>query len=139
MGTNKVFAISNKPGEVMLKSFTYMKDRIPDNFEVCLIVEKNGYLSAGCWDTGVWSTDYGKVPGSFRQSRGDVIFYMDVQTGNILETDKNGKDEIYYFQSTLRAWYLDMREKLLEDYQNGRFTILLEWDEQGKKKKRGLN
>jgi hypothetical protein len=26
-----------------------------------------------------------------------------------------------------------MREKLLEDYQNGRFTILPEWDEQGKK------
>lgn len=81
----------------------------------------------------------GKVPGSFRQSRGGVIFYMDVQTGNILETDKNGKDEIYYLQLTLRAWYLDMREKLLEDYQNGRFTILPEWDEQGKKKKRGLN
>ena len=40
----------------------------------------------------------GKVPGSFRQSRGGVIFYMDVQTGNILETDKNGKDEIYYLQ-----------------------------------------
>lgn len=58
-----------------------------------------------------------------------IIFYMDVQTGNILESDKNGKDEIYYLQSTLRAWYSDMREKLLEGYQNGRFTILPEWDE----------
>ena len=63
--------------------------------------------------------------------KGKIIFYMDVQTGNILETDKNGKDEIYYLQSTLRDWYNDMREKLLEGYQNGKFTILPEWDEQG--------
>lgn len=45
------------------------------------------------------------------------------------ENDKNRKEEIYYLQSTLRAWYSDMREKLLEGYQNGRFTILPEWDE----------
>ena len=50
---------------------------------------------------------------------------MDVQTGSILESDKNGKDEIYYLQSTLRAWYNDMREKLLAGYQNGKF-----WQEQ---------
>ena len=152
MGTNEVFAISNKPGEVTLKGFNYIKDRLPHDFEVCLIVEKDGHLSAGCWDTGVWSTDHGKIPGSFRQSRGGVlefdsvlawlpiekteidikelwwnpeyrlisiiydsimvfakdaddyltmeyyggdkgkiIFHMDVQTGNILETDKNEK------------------------------------------------
>ena len=36
---------------------------------------------------------------------------MDVQTGNILENDKNRKEEIYYLQSTLRARYSDMREK----------------------------
>ena len=46
---------------------------------------------------------------------------MDVQTGTILEIDKNEKNEIYYLQSTLRAWYNDMREKLLEGYQNGKF------------------
>lgn len=190
MGTNEVFAISNKPGEVTLKGFNYIKDRLPNNFEVCLIVEKDGHLSDGCWDAGLRSTDYGKIPGSFRQSRGGVLefdsvlawlpiekteidikelwwnpeyrlisiiydsimvfakdtdnyltmeyyggnegkisFYMDVQTGNILENDKNRKEEIYYLQSTLRAWYSDMREKLLEGYQNGRFTILPEWDE----------
>ena len=55
----------------------------------------------------------------------------------ILETDKNGKDEIYYLQSTLRAWYLDMREKLLEDYQNGRFTILPEGMNREKRRKEG--
>ena len=64
-------------------------------------------------------------------NEGKIIFYMDVQTGNILEIDKNEKNEIYYLQSTLRAWYSDMREKLLEGYQNGKFTILPEWDEQG--------
>lgn len=55
MGTNEVFAISNKPGEVTLKGFNYIKDRLPHDFEVCLIVEKDGHLSAGCWDTGVWN------------------------------------------------------------------------------------
>lgn len=34
MGTNEVFAISNKPGEVTLKGFNYMKERFPDEFEV---------------------------------------------------------------------------------------------------------
>ena len=75
MGTNEVFAISNKPGEVTLKGFNYIKDKLPDDFEVCLIVEKDGHLSAGCWDTGVWSTNHGKIPGSFRQSRGGVLEY----------------------------------------------------------------
>ena len=57
MITNEVFAISNKPGEVTLKGFNYIKDRLPDDFEVCLIVEKDGHLSAGCWDTGVRSEE----------------------------------------------------------------------------------
>lgn len=65
----------------------------------------------------------------YGENEGKIIFYMDVQTGNILENDKNRKEEIYYLQSTLRAWYSDMRVKLLEGYQNGRFTILPEWDE----------
>ena len=42
--------------------------------------------------------------------KGKIIFHMDVQTGTILEIDKNEKNEIYYLQSTLRAWYNDMRE-----------------------------
>ncbi len=63
-------------------------------------------------------------------------FYMDVQTGNILETDKNGKDEIYYLQSTLRAWYLDMREKTIGRLSKWEVHNLPE-DEQGKKRKEG--
>lgn len=77
MSTNEVFATSNKPGEVTLKGFNYIKDGFPDDFEVCLIVEKDGHLSAGCWDTGLWSTENEK-PGSFRQSRGGVIEFDDV-------------------------------------------------------------
>ena len=53
---------------------------------------------------------------------------MDVRTGNILEIEKDGRDKIYYLQSTLRAWYDDFKEKLLEDYRNGRYTILPEWE-----------
>lgn len=188
MSTNEVLAISNKPGEVTLKGFNYIQDRFPDDFEVCLIVEKDGHLTAGCWDTGLWATENGK-PGSFRQSRGGVIepddvlawlpiekatinikglwwnpeyrlisafldcvmvfakdaddcliieysdgdeekviFRMDVKTGNVIEIDKNGRDEIYYLQSTLRSWYDDVKEKLLEDYHSGRYTVLPEWE-----------
>lgn len=190
MSTNEVYAISNKLGEVTLKGFNYIKDKLPDDLEVCLIVERDGHLSAGCWNTGVWSTNHGKKPGSFRQSRGGsvefdnvlawlpiektsidikelwwnpeyrlisiicdsvmvfakdeddyltmeyyggneekVIFHMDIKTGNILEIDKNERGEICYIQSTLRAWYNDMKNKLLECYYNGKFTDLPEWIE----------
>lgn len=188
MSINEVFAISNKPGEVTLKGFNYIKDRFPDDFEVCMIIEKNGHLSAGCWETGVRSAENGK-PGSFWQGHGGVIecddvlawlpiekgtidikglwwnpeyrlisvfldcvmvfakdgdnyiiieysggdedkiiFRMDVKTGNIIAIDKKGREEINYIQSTLRAWYDDMKEKLLEDYYSGRYTVLPEWE-----------
>ena len=55
-----------------------IKDRLPDDFEVCLIVEKDGHLNAGCWGTGVWSTNHRKIPGSFRQSRGGVLEFDSV-------------------------------------------------------------
>lgn len=77
MRKKKVLAKSNKPGEVTLEGFNYIKDRFPEDFEVCLIVEKDGHLSAGCWDTGAWSTENGKT-GKFRQSRGGVIGPDDV-------------------------------------------------------------
>ena len=47
---------------------------------------------------------------------------------NILEIEKDGRDKIYYLKSTLQAWYDDFKEKLLEDYHNGRYTILPEWE-----------
>lgn len=190
MDINEAFAISNKPGEITLTGFHFIKDMLPQDFEVCLIIEKNGHLSAGCWDTGLWSTENGKKAGSFRQSRGGVIelddvlawlpieettinikelwwnpeyrliaillncvmvfakdadeyltieyyggneekiiFHMDVTTGNILEIDENGRGEIYYLQSTMRAWYDDLKEKLLEGYYSGRYTVLPKWEE----------
>ena len=186
MSSNKVFAISHHPGEVTLKGFSFIKDKLPDDFEVCLIVEKDGNLSAGCWDTSVRSTENGK-PGCFRQSRGGVIdadyvlawlpiektaidikglsrnpeyhlvsvfygcmvyakdgdnclvfeysggddgkgvYHMDVRTGNILEFESDDGG-IRYLQSTLRAWYDNFKEKLLEDYHNGKYTILPKWE-----------
>lgn len=57
-----------------------------------------------------------------------ILFRMDVKTGNIIATDKKGREEINYIQSTLRAWYDDMKEKLLEDYYSGRYTVLPEWE-----------
>lgn len=72
MNRNEVFAISHCPQEVTLRGFSFIKDKLPQEFEVCLIVEKDGHLSAGCWDTGERSTENGKT-GCFRQSRGGVI------------------------------------------------------------------
>ncbi len=45
---------------------------LPDDFEVCLLVLADGMLTAGCWDTGLYSREGGK-PGCFRQSRGESI------------------------------------------------------------------
>lgn len=78
MRINRVFAESHETGELTLKGFSHIKDTLPDDFEVCLIIEKNGHLSAGCWDTGLRSTDDGKIPGCFRQSRGGFIGLDDV-------------------------------------------------------------
>lgn len=98
MGTNEVFAISNKPGEVTLKGFNYIKDRFPNDFEVCLIVEKDGHLSAGCWDTGLWSTDHGKIPGSFRQSRGGVLEFDSVLAWLPIEKTEIDIKELWWKQ-----------------------------------------
>ncbi len=70
--TYDVSATSNKPRDLTINGFIFMKERLPDDFEVCLIIENDGHLSAGCWDTGTYSTEDGK-PGAFRQSRGGVI------------------------------------------------------------------
>lgn len=55
---------------------------------------------------------------------GKDFFHTGVKSGNIIEIDKNGRDELYYPQSTLRAWYDDMKEKLLEDYYSGKGTYI---------------
>lgn len=64
----------NKDGELTLKfkDFHLIEDELPDDFEVCLIVLKDGMLTAGCWDTGLHSRENG-APGCFRQSRGMSI------------------------------------------------------------------
>ena len=168
MSMNKVLAVSNKPGEVTLKGFRYLKDRYPDDFVVCLIVEKNGHLSAGCWDTiepddvlawlpieeaaidvnGLWWNPEYRLISVFLEcvmifakdaddclkieysggDEGKISFRMDVKTGNILENDENDLDEICYLKSTLRAWYDHFKEKLLKDYQSGRYSVLPKWE-----------
>lgn len=58
--------------EVTLTGFTFAEGgNLPEEFEVYLLVLKDGQLSAGCWDTGEASRKYGQ-PGCFRQSRGGV-------------------------------------------------------------------
>ena len=63
MSDKGIVAISKNPGEITLKGFTFMKDKLPDDFEVCLIVENSGHLSAACWCPGLWSTESREVSG----------------------------------------------------------------------------
>ncbi len=47
---NEVRAISDDFQTVSLTGFTFIADRLPNDCEVCLIVETDGHLSAACWD-----------------------------------------------------------------------------------------
>ena len=74
---NEVKAISDNFQTVSLTGFTFIADRLPNDFEECLIVEKDGHLSAACWYTGISRTCDGE-PGIFYQSRGGVLQVRDV-------------------------------------------------------------
>lgn len=38
--SDKVFAVSKSPGEITLKGFTFIKDKLPDDFEVFSILNE---------------------------------------------------------------------------------------------------
>ena len=73
----EVNATSDDQRQVTLSGFTFITDKLPDDFEVCLVIETDGHLRAGCWDTGTRYTQDG-APGVFRQSRGGVLEVGDV-------------------------------------------------------------
>ncbi len=185
---NEVKAISDNFQTVSLMGFTFIADRLPNDCELCLIVETGGHLSAACWDTGTKWTQDGE-PGVFRQSRGGVLyvsdvlawlpiekcsidikqicwnpeyhligstayrftvyakdadpcliveytggnegtilFNMDIRTGNSLAINKDDREEISYIECGLKAWYLDNKERLIEDYHSGHYSVLPEWE-----------
>ena len=79
--------------EITLKGFQYREDGIlPEDFEVYLLVLNDGSLSAGCWDTGLYSTEDG-APGCFRQSRGMSIDFDLVRAWLPIE-DKRIEEEL---------------------------------------------
>ncbi|MDE6713682.1 MAG: hypothetical protein K2K20_08095 [Lachnospiraceae bacterium] len=74
--------------KVTLTGFTFAEDgNLPEDFEVYLIVQKDGRLSAGCWDTGLDSCKDGQ-PGCFRQSRGGIIRIDEVLAWLPIESEK---------------------------------------------------
>lgn len=77
MKNSEISAASDNHKQVKLSGFTFIADQLSDEFEVCLVIENDGHLSAGCWDTG---TDYTKdgEPGVFCQSRGGVLEVKDI-------------------------------------------------------------
>ena len=185
---NEVKAISDNFQTVSLTGFTFIADRLPNDCEVCLIVETGGHLSAACWDTGTKWTQDGE-PGVFHQSRGGVLyvsdvlawlpiekcsidikqicwnpeyhligstaycftvyakdadscliveytggdggvilFHMDVKTGNSFATNKDDREEISYIKGGLKDWYEDNKDRLIEDYHSGHYSVLPEWE-----------
>ena len=54
-----------------------------------------------CWKTGL---DKILANAEIRDMIKAFGFDINVKTGNVIEINKNGRDEIYYLQSTLRAW-----------------------------------
>lgn len=86
----------NKEISVTLTGFRYIEDGfLPQDFEVCLLVLADGMLSAGCWDTGLYSREGGE-PGCFRQSRGGNIIidlvkaWLPIEDKHIGEVRKEG-------------------------------------------------
>ena len=107
MSDNGVVAISKNPGEITLKGFTFMKDKLPNDFEVCLIdslivFTKNGYPILTFVST------------SGAEER--VLFHMDVKTGEIVESKETGYEDVKMIVSVLGKWYKAFKGELLEGF-----------------------
>ena len=73
---------------INLSGFCFADEgKLPEDFEVYLIVLKDGGLSAGCWDTGSVSCQDGE-PGCFLQSRGGSISLEDALAWKAIEDEK---------------------------------------------------
>jgi len=60
---------------VSLTGFTFIADRLPNDCEVCLIVETGGHLSAACWDTGTKWTQDGE-PGVYDKNKKEASKFV---------------------------------------------------------------
>ena len=59
---------------------------------------------------------------------GVILFHMDVKTVSCFATNKDGREEISYIKGGLKDWYEDNKERLIEDYHSGRYSVLPEWE-----------
>lgn len=64
--------------KITLTGFKDIKKELPEDFDVCVLILKNGVYTAGCWDTGLYATEDGS-PGCFRQGCGGVIDFKYVK------------------------------------------------------------
>lgn len=121
------YAVSNKPGEITLSGFTFMKDRTPDDFEVCLIVENMGGLSAGCWFTD------SNGNGAFRQGRNGIIdaeyvlAWFPLEEGLSIETNIWWNPEYHLiaeFYECFRVFAKDGDASLVFEYTGGKEKMM---------------
>lgn len=60
-----------------------------------------------------------------------MVFHMDINTGNILENENMiGYEDLKYIRHTVEHWYDSFKDKLLDDYRNGGYNILLDYEEE---------
>ena len=115
----------NEERKIILSGFTFMKGEKPGEFEVCVIVEKDGHLSAGCWMNGV-----------FRQGRGGVIDADNVLAWLPIEKvsiDINSYGWNPAMQLVARYcgfndWYKTYSKELLDGYQKGKYCRLPDYE-----------
>ncbi len=71
-------SITDKQIEITLTDFFFVEDGIyPEEFELVLVIDKQGELSAGCMSIEeYYAKDHPE--GLIRQSRGGVIFFEDI-------------------------------------------------------------
>ena len=64
--------------KIELTDFFFVEDEIyPDEFELILVIDKDGHLSAGCVDNGSAYRSYGSC-GVIRQGRDGIISFDDI-------------------------------------------------------------
>ena len=64
--------------KIELTDYFFIEDEIyPDEFELILVIDKDGHLSAGCVDKGSAYRTYGSY-GVIRQGRGGIITFDNI-------------------------------------------------------------
>ncbi len=129
MNKKEISAFSDGAGNVTLSGFTFLINKRPEEFEVCLLIKKSGYLSAGCWLTSSLYPD-----GRFLQGHSGFIEATDVLAWIPIEkasTDINrmcwnpAYHPIAFFADCFTVYAKDNDPRLVIEYTGGAEEVVL--------------